>query len=374
MIMMALDHTRDFFHYDAFMHDPLDLHSTTGYLFFTRWITHYCAPVFVFLAGTSIYLQQLRKYKKELSTFLFKRGLWLIFIELIIITFSFTFDFHYKFFIMQVIWAIGISMVFMSLVVRLPYKIILSLGLLIVFGHNIFDYIESTHHGFLWDLTRNGHFATYEILPGRKFAIAYPFVPWFGLMMLGFCFGKIYEPSFDSLKRKKILLRAGIGVILFFIVLRFLNVYGNPEKWSVQSDWFVTLLSFIDTHKYPPSLLYICMTIGPALIFLSLFENSNSRISRIISVYGRVPFFYYVLHFYMLHTICMILFVTRGHSFSEVIPPINGIPFQFMIAGEGYSLKIVYVIWLSVVIALYPLCKWFSEYKKKNKSWWLSYL
>jgi len=193
-------------------------------------------------------------------------------------------------------------------------------------------------------------------------------------ILLGYCFGKIYEPSFDSTRRKKILMQGGFGLIVFFILLRFLNIYGNPFQWSVQNNLLFTILSFLNVHKYPPSLLFMCITIGPALLFLSVFENSNNKLTRAITIYGRVPFFYYVLHFYMLHILCMILFLSRGHSFSEATPPIFGIPFRFMISGEGYSLTIVYVIWISLIIVLYPLCKWFSEYKKKKSYWWLSYL
>lgn len=374
MIIMALDHTRDFFHYDAFLHDPLDLKTTTAALFFTRWITHFCAPVFVFLAGTSIYLQAIRKSKTELSSFLLKRGLWLIFVEVIIITFAWTFVPTFSVLVLQVIWAIGISMVLMALLIHLPYFVILSLGLLIVAGHNIFDYIPSTQHGFMWDLVRNGNFATHELVKGHLLTIIYPFLPWLGLMMLGYCIGKIFAPSFDPAKRKKILAWSGGGLILFFVLLRFLNIYGNPNLWAVQTTPLFTLLSFIDVHKYPPSLLFMCMTIGPALLFLSIFENVYNKITRIISVYGRVPFFYYVLHFYFLHILCMFLFLSRGHSITENTLPIFGIPFRFLIAGEGYSLTIVYVIWISLVIALYPLCKWFSDLKKRKQYWWLSYL
>ena len=373
MIIMALDHTRDFFHFDAFVHDPLDLSTTTISLFFTRWITHFCAPIFVFLSGTSIYLQSLRKSKKELSSFLFKRGLWLIFIELVVINFSWTFDFTSRVFVMQVIWAIGISMVFMGIIIRLPYKLILAFGLIIVLGHNVFDFIPNTHQGFFWDLIRNGNF-TFHQIGSHQLVIIYPFVPWLGLMMLGYSFGKIYEPSIGISQRKKILVKTGFGLLLIFAVLRFINIYGNPITWSVQSTSLFTFLSFINVHKYPPSLLFICMTIGPAMLFLSFFENTNNKLSKAVSIYGRVPFFYYVIHFYTLHILCMILFVIRGHSISEVTPDIWGIPFRFMIAGEGYSLTIVYLIWSMLVLAMYPLCKWFSELKRRSTIWWLSYL
>ena len=373
MIIMALDHTRDFFHFDSFLHDPLDVNTTTIYLYFTRWITHFCAPTFVFLSGTSIFLQGMRKNKSDLSSFLFKRGLWLIFIEMFIIGFAWTFDYTYHVFILQVIWAIGISMLLMGAIIRLPYKLILIFGVLIVFGHNVLDYFNSTHNGLFWDLLRNGNFA-FHPLGSHQFIIIYPFLPWLGLMMLGYCFGKIYDPSFDTVRRKIILLKTGVGLILFFIVLRYLNIYGNPSQWSSQDSFFKTFLEFMNVHKYPPSLLFMCITIGPALLFLSLFENTNNRLSRAITVYGRVPFFYYVLHFYFIHTLCMILFLLRGHAITEPVQGIYGIPFRFLISGEGYQLRIVYLIWISIVISLYPLCKWFSNLKKRKNYWWLNYL
>jgi len=375
MIIMALDHTRDFFHQQAFTGDPLDLATTTPALYFTRWITHFCAPVFVFLSGTSIFLQGKRKTKNELSAFLFKRGLWLIFIELFIIGFAWTFDITFKVFVLQVIWAIGISMVLMGLIIRLPFKLILAVGLMIVLGHNAFDSVRSTQQGFMWDLVRNGDFATHALGGGYQLVIIYPFLPWLGLMMLGYCLGKLYVPSFDAVKRKKILIRTGLGLLLFFVLLRYANVYGDPRPWSSQKDGLFTFLSFINVHKYPPSLLYMCITIGFALIFLSLIENTVNRITKVIIVYGRVPFFYYVLHFYILHILCMILFVARGHAFGEATPDIFGIPFHFMIAGEGYSLGIVYLIWIGIVIALFPVCKWYDNYKTAHKEKkWLSYL
>ena len=374
MIIMALDHTRDFFHADAFVKDPLDPATTTELMFFTRFITHYCAPVFVFLAGISIFLQSLRKSKAELSRFLWTRGLWLIGVEVILITFAWTFDFHFTTLVLQVIWAIGISMVFMSLLIHLTYMWILILGLLIVAGHNILDYIPSTQSGYLWDLLHNGNFAFHPLWPGTQIVIIYPFVPWLGLMMVGYCVGRVYAPEVPAAVRKARLLYTGIGLVLFFIVLRYLNIYGDPHPWSVQHDTTSTILSFLNVHKYPPSLLFFCITLGPALIFLSLFETTHNALTRIVSVYGQVPFFYYILHFYILHTLAMLLFFTRGHSFADGSQSIFGIPFNFLIAGEGYSIGIVYLIWILMVVALYPLCRWFSQYKQSHKQWWLAYL
>jgi len=300
--------------------------------------------------------------------------LWLIFVEAVIISFAWTFDFTLRIIILQVIWAIGISMVFMSGLIRLPYKMIFILGTLIVFGHNLLDTIESTHQGLFWDLVRNGNFAFHDLNNGRTMVIIYPFVPWLGLMMLGYCFGKIYDSVFSYNQRRKILIRTGGGLIIFFIILRMLNFYGDPSPWELQSTISQTIFSFLDVNKYPPSLLFMSITIGPALIFLALFESINNKITQTISVFGKVPFFYYILHFYFLHLLCTILFLFRGHSIHEATPDIFGIPFKFMIVGEGYSLTIVYIIWISLVIFLYPLCKWFSTVKSRKSYWWLSYL
>lgn len=374
MVLMALDHTRDFFHAEAFTKDPLDPATTTVLMFFTRFITHYCAPVFVFLAGISIFLQSLRKSKQELSRFLLTRGLWLIAVEVILITFAWTFDFRFSVLVLQVIWAIGISMVLMSLIIYLPNWLILSVGLIIVLGHNVLDYYPSTHEGFVWDLLHNGDFAFHQILPGVQLVIIYPFVPWLGLMMVGYCVGRIYAPDVSADRRRARLLNTGIGLILLFVLLRYINGYGDPHPWSIQHDATSTVLSFLNVHKYPPSLLFMCITLGPALVFLALFEKTNNAFTRFVSVYGRVPFFYYILHFYMLHTLSTILFFTRGHAFTDGFQSIFGIPFNFLIAGEGYSIGIVYLIWVLLVLALYPLCKWFSRYKQEHQQWWVSYL
>lgn len=374
MIIMALDHTRDFFHYDAFLHDPLDPASTTPFLYFTRWVTNFCAPVFVFLAGTSVFLQSQRKSTSELSTFLFKRGMWLVFVEVFIIGFAWTFDFSFSVFILGVIWAIGVSMICLSFLIRFSYKTILAIGLLIVAGHNVFDYFDWAQKEFWWDMLRNGDFATYPLPDGREVVIIYPFVPWLGLMLMGYCFGIFFTPSTDPGYRKSMLLRYGTGLTLLFFLLRWVNVYGDQDPWKNLGSFTTTAMSFMDAEKYPPSLLYMCITIGPALLFLAFFEQSKGRIARIIQVYGRVPFLYYVLHFYLLHILCMVLFVERGHAITEQTPEIFGIPFNYVIIGEGYSLKGVYLIWILLVAALYPVCHWFSELKKRDKSWWLSYL
>ena len=378
MLIMAIDHVRDYFHIHANTDDPLNLATTSPALFFTRWITHFCAPVFVFLSGTSIYLQSLRKTKKELSTFLIKRGLWLIVAEIVIVTLGITFNPFYNFILLQVIWAIGISMIILGLLVHAPFKLILLLGVVIVVGHNLLDIPEAVNNfkaGFWWDLLHHGFFAVYPFAANHVVAIMYPFVPWLGLMLLGYCSGIFFSQQYEASQRQQIFMVLGFGVIVLFVVVRFINVYGDPFPWSKQDNALHTFFSFIKVHKYPPSLMYMCMTIGPALIFLALIENVQNRFTNVMRTFGRTAFFYYIIHFYLIHTILAIVFFVRGHNMQDAINAMQNVPFLFVIPGEGFGLLIVYTIWLGVIIALYPLCKWYDQYKTTHKEkWWLSYL
>jgi len=379
MIIMALDHTRDFFHKTAFTDDPLNFATTTPALFLTRWITHFCAPVFVFLAGTSAFFQSSRKSTAELSRFLLTRGLWLILIEILVINLAVSFDPNYTVVGLQTIWSIGISMIILGLVIWMPFSAILTVGLIIVFGHNILDLYEKqfpTNHTYniLYSfLHRPG---VYPLGGGHSLLILYPFLSWAGLMMLGYCFGKLFT-RYEGAERRKVLTWLGLGIILFFIALRATNVYGDANHWTTKKNALFTVFSFIDTVKYPPSLLYMCMTIGPAILFIALWGNIKNGLTKFITVYGRVPFFYYVLHFTLIHILSTAAFFMRGHSFKEGLyttsqGPLP--PFNFIVPGEGYSLWIVYLVWIFVFVSLYPLCKWFSEYKQTHKQWWLSYL
>ena len=375
MVIMALDHVRDYFHQSG---DPLDLATTTPLLFFTRWITHFCAPVFVFLSGTSIYLQSLRKTKKVLQSFLIKRGLWLILIEIVVISFAWTFNPHYNIIVFQVIWAIGISMVLLGLLIRLPLNVILITGLIIVFGHNLLDIPESApgfKAGFWWDLLHHGFFAAYPISQSHVLLILYPFVPWVGLMMMGYCSGVFFSQKFTVGQRRKTLNRVGIGLIVLFIALRFTNGYGNPQQWHIQKNGLFTFLSFINVQKYPPSLLYMCMTIGPAFLLLLFFEKIKNGFTAAIKIYGRVPFFYYVAHLYLIHIASAVFVFIKGHSLAEATTINGDLPFYFLAEKDGYSLLVVYIVWAAVVIALFPLCKWYDHYKTHHREkWWLSYL
>ena len=376
MIIMALDHTRDFFHKGAWISDPTNLATTTPFLFFTRWVTHLCAPIFVFLAGTGAWFQSLRKSKKDLSLFLIKRGLWLLVVEIFIINFAFSFDVSFSIIGLQTIWAIGISMVILGLMVWLPFNIILVTGLLIVLGHNLLDYYEAglkSSPGWWYDLLHRPGF--YPLWGNHNLIILYPFLSWAGLMMLGYCFGKLFL-KYEGLQRKKMLLWLGLAILVFFVVVRFFDEYGDSAKWSTQKDSVFTFLSFMNLTKYPPSLLYMCATVGIGILFLSLFANARNGLTKFITIYGRVPFLYYVLHFFLIHLVSSVFYLLRGHSVSEGLhPDQDGFLPKFAAANEGYSLFWVYIIWICIVLSLYPLCRWFSNYKLKHKEkWWLSYL
>jgi len=382
MIIMALDHIRDFFlkvssaSADNITLDPTNPATTTAALFFTRWITHFCAPTFLLLTGVSAYLYGQKRSKNELSLFLLKRGVFLVLVEMIIITLGWTYNPLYNLIILQVIWAIGASMILMALLVRLPYSAILAIGLLIVFGHNLLDnpsISDPLKGGMLADLAYFGHFAVYSIDSSHFIIVIYSFLPWAGVMAIGYCLGKWYGKTMDAERRKKYLFGTGLILVLLFIVLRFLNVYGDPSQWSSQPRGaFYTLLSFLNTTKYPPSLLFLCMTIGPVLILLSVSEQWQNKFTSVLNVFGRVPMFYYILHFYIIHTMVVIVFYMQGYGAKDIVTP--DVPFLFRPPTFGYPLPVLYLIWLIVILILYPLCKWYDKYKSTHHQWWLKYL
>ncbi len=375
MIIMALDHVRDFFHIHGMDGDPADLTTTTPLLFLTRWITHFCAPTFVFLSGVSAYLSGIRKTKAELRSFLIKRGLWLIVVEFAIVTFGITFDPSYNIIILQVIWAIGLSMVILGLFVGASPAVILITGAVIFLGHNAFDYIQvpdTTTAGKLFHLLVVGPRGVFPISGGRIFLVLYTAIPWTGVMLLGYSAGRIFNKAVDAAKRQRLLTTIGLACVAAFIILRFINGYGDPAPWSTQKSSIMTFLSFLNTTKYPPSIMFSFMTIGPSILLLAFFEQRRNKLTAIFTVYGKVPFFYYIIHFYSIHVLCMIFFFINGHSFSEAVDPKSFAvfrPFHF-----GYGLPVVYLIWIGLVVLLYKPCKWFSKYRATHTQWWLSYL
>jgi len=375
MIIMALDHVRMYFALGTWYAEPTNLATTTPLLFFTRWITHFCAPVFVFLAGTSAFLYGTKKkHSKETAWFLFSRGLWLVFVELVIVNFAWTFDITYSFRILQVIWAIGISMVALSALVFLPHRLIFLIGMILVFGHNLLDPITvegSSAQAISWYAL---HQPGSVLIDGTLISFVYPVLPWIGLMALGYVFGIFYQKDFPAEQRERWLLIIGTAATLLFLLLRGLNLYGEPRQWQVQASLVFTLLSFLNTTKYPPSLQFLLMTMGPALLFLSLIESWGKRLSRPLIVFGRVPFFFYILHLYVIHALAMLLLVYEGRDGSEYIFSADNL-MSGRLSDFGLGLEVVYVIWLSVLVLLYPFCRWYQNYRENHASkWWLRYL
>ena len=352
MIIMALDHVRDYFHNQAMIDDPTNLATTTPILFFTRWITHFCAPTFVFLAGTSAFLSGQKRTKKDLSIFLLTRGFWLVLIEVVVVTFGWTYDPSYSMFIMQVIWSIGISLMLLGLLIWLPTAVIVALGFAIVFGHDILDKPEATHvgqFGALWQIlhTPRGPYLQ-PIDSNHGFFFLYAFPAWTGIMFLGYGFGHFYKKTVSRERRKNILLMIGLTAVVLFFLLRFLNVYGDRAPWSEQKTVALTVISFFNVSKYPPSLLYTLMTLGPAILFLAFFEQMQSRFAKFFITFGRVPFFYYVLHIYLIHTLCLIAFFATGYGVNDIVSQ----PFFFRPPKAGFDLWAVYLIWIAVVLIL----------------------
>ena len=394
MVIMMLDHTRDFVHSGAFLFDPLDLSKTTVWLFLTRWITHFCAPVFVFLAGTGAYLQLARgKSKRQLSWFLISRGLWLIVLELTVVRAVAFFNLNPQFVgFLQVIWVIGVSMIVLAGLIHLPVPVVTAFGLVMIAIHNFFDRYTVApwlppnpvpHLGAkLWMLLHQpGLFPVGRTFPSPLVFVLYPLVPWIGVMAVGYGLGALYQKE-DQVRRRALLIIGGLTTWLF-IFIRALDVYGEPVHWSRRNNVIFTILSFINTTKYPPSLDFLLMTLGPAMIALALFESgrkvlpsdevSGPFIRTFFVTFGRVPLFYYVLQWVTAHIIAILLhaaFRKPVHWLFQT--PIDW--FQNPPHGNGFNLFVVYVSWITGVLLLYPLCKWFAGLKARRRDWWLSYL
>lgn len=374
MVIMALDHTRDFFHASG-MSDPMNPDGTTIPLFFTRLITHYCAPTFVFLSGISAYLSSQNKDPKQASFFLIKRGFWLLFVEIAIITFGLTFNPFYNLIILQVIWSIGWSMILLGILSRISYRLVAVVGLILFFGHNILNYVTidpKTFIGGFIDLILTTRGKVIPLDDQHLIGAFYTILPWTGVMFVGFAIGKWYSAAFDELKRKRYLFYSGLGLFVSFLVLRYFSLYGNPEPRKDYGDVLKNFFDFLNVSKYPPSLQFLGMTLGPALMLLAGIENVKNRFANIMMVYGKVPFFYYVLHFYVIHIIVVICFYASGYGTKDIADP--NIPFLFRPATFGYILPVVYLIWLGIVAILYRPCVWFQKYKSTHHKWWLNYL
>ena len=377
MIVMALDHVRDFFHYGAQHFDPLDFSQTTPALFLTRWITHYCAPTFMFLAGTGAYLQALRgKSTAEVARFLITRGLWLVVLENTwVLCLGWKFNFDYQQINLWVIWALGVSMIVLAGLIYLPWRVLLASSLAMIVLHNAFDGIRPGQFGSMGWLWKVLHVRDAIQLPGNVLMLTtYPLIPWIGVMAAGYCFGRIMD--LDPERRQRILIRLGLFLIAGFIVLRGINIYGDPSRWATQASPVMTVLSFLNCTKYPPSLLYLLMTLGPGILALGLMERVQLAESNPLIVFGRVPLFYYLLHLPLMHAVAVALAWLRyGRvDFLFNATPALGGPVAAFPPDYGYKLAIVYLIWAAIVAALYPVCRWFARLKQRNRSVVFSYL
>jgi len=367
MILMALDHTRDFLGVNTF--NPTDLGHTTAPLFFTRWITHFCAPVFFLLTGTGAYLSLRKKSKSELSRFLLTRGLWLILLECTLLRclgLQFNFDYHVT--LLNVLWALGWAMIVLSALVHLPVSVTTALGLIIIAGHNLLDSIRSSNP--LWSILHSPNFVFGSA--EHSVFVSYTLIPWVGVTAVGYGLGRIYDWTAE--RRRMFLLDTGLGLAAAFLILRGINVYGDPLRWAVQKSTLFTALSFLNTCKYPPSLLFLLMTLGPALVFLWAVEKRTPKLLRPALVFGKAPMFYFLLHVPLIHLIAVgACYARYGHvHWMFESPSIGQFPFTPP-TGWGFSLPIVYLFWICVVIALFPLCRWFAAVKRRRSDAWLSY-
>jgi len=366
MVIMALDHARDYF--SNYPHDPLDLDHTSTPMFFTRWITHFCAPVFVFLAGTSVFLSLGRgKSKNDAARTLLTRGIWLILLELTIVRFGWMFNFDYHLIILQVIWAIGCSMVALSLLIYLPRPLIAFIALAMIFGHNLLDVYDAPYANYaVWDLLHKQNPVPYG--NGYLLFVIYPIVPWIGVMAMGYIFGALVRK--DEAQRNRWFIGIGLSAIVLFFILRYTNAYGNPTPWQHRESAWRSFLSMLDCRKYPPSLLYLLMTLGPAILSLPLLEKLSNGIGKVFTVYGRVPMFYYILHIYLLHGMALVTGLIMGFPASRFTSNDTILTHD----SWGFSLAVVYVFWLAAVVLLYFPCRWFMRVKMNDSRWWLSYL
>jgi uncharacterized membrane protein len=367
MIVMALDHTRDFFGNSGL--NPTDPATTTIPLFFTRWITHFCAPTFFLLTGTGAFLAGRRRSKPELSKFLFTRGLWLIFLELVVTRdFGWQFNFDYRVTILIVLWALGWAMITLSVLIYLPTRVIAVIALGMIAAHNLFDSVS--WNNWFWSILHQPSILYSS--PRFTLRVVYPLIPWVGVTAAGYCLGQIY--AWPAERRRAFLLRMGLLATAAFLLLRGINVYGDPNPWETQKSAASTVLSFLNTTKYPPSLLFLLMTLGPAMLFLWLVDGGTPRWFRPALVFGKVPMFYYLLHIPLIHLLALAVCYARYGQVHWMFesPTLANFPIT-QPPGWGYSLPFVYLIWVIVVVALYPLCRWFAGVRQRNSAAWLSY-
>ena len=379
MILMAVDHVR--------VYSGLPAGGPTPGIFFTRWVTNFCAPAFIFLAGTSAFL--LGRMRPGLSRFLVTRGIWLVFLELTVLRVAWTFNFDFMHYEMAgVIWVIGWCMILVAGLVKLPLRAIGTIGLVIIAGHNLADThlgalvpaLSSSSLSGLWKVLYLGFYGgPIRLGPdGPYLTVLYSIIPWIGVMAAGYAFGAVL--MLEPLRRDRICLRLGLGAVALFIVLRGFNLYGDPRPWNVPTVGepgappMPLLLAFLNTNKYPASLLFLLMTLGPTIASMPLLDRAGGALARWITVFGRVPFFFYVLHIPMIHGFALLVSLARS---GEVNPwlfanhPMGNPP-----PPDGYTwgLGTLYAVWAVAILALYFPCRWFADLKARRKDSWLGYL
>jgi uncharacterized membrane protein len=377
MVIMALDHVRDFFHAAAMSFSPTDLSRTTTVLFFTRWITHFCLPVFMFAAGMGVYLYGRNRTKGQVSRFLWTRGLWFVMLELTVMQLAYNFNFSLRYLVLLLIlWIFGICLLAMAALVYMPIRWLAVLSVAVMLLHNCLDGISAAQFGsgaWIWNLLHQP-----GVIPvaGKLVLITYTFLPWIGVMAAGFCFARVFQLGPEA--RRRTMLRLGLALTILFIALRAVNRYGDPTPWSHQKSVLFTVLSFLNCTKYPGSLDFLLMTLGPALLVLAWFERRTFKPANPLVVFGRVPMFYFILHFYLIHALAVLAAWLRygssvGRFMFNPLPSMGG-PRALFPPDFGYSLLTVYGVWLLVLVLLYPVCRWFAKVKSTRRDWWLSYL
>lgn len=371
IVLMELDHVRDFFNVSAFLFDPLDLQKTSLALYLTRWITHFCAPTFVLLAGVSAFLHG-RKIgsRAALSRFLLTRGLWLIFLEFTVIAYAWNFTLDSV--ALQVIWALGVSMMVLAALVWLPMPVIIGFGVLLIAGHNAFDRVAPAsmgEFGALWTLLHNE--GSIKLWKGFEVWVLYPLVPWVGVMALGYGLGFVFLQ--DAERRSRTLTVLGLSMIAGFLLLRAGGFYGDPQASMIHPNPWATVGDFLNVRKYPPSLLYLLVTLGPVLVLLPWLERVKGFGAELFASFGRVPLFFYVLHLYLAHALMLAIGMAMGYP-ARIFVGVMADPKAMIDIGWGFSLPVTYCVWLLILAILYPACRWFGELKRRRHDWWLGYL
>jgi len=370
---MVLDHVRDFVHVSGSSLNPLDPDHTTPLLYLTRWVTHFCAPTFVFLAGVAAQLQLSRgKSRGAVAWLLLTRGFWLIILENTVIGFAWSFHFPYVFFL-QVMWAIGWSMIVLSGLVWLPRVVVLGVGAAIIAGHNLLDGVAPAQPGALADLSAFFDVGGSANLGRVRILDVYPVLAWIGIMSFGYGLGQVFvlPPG----RRDRILRWLGLALIGAFFVLRFANGYGDPHPWYRREEWGRTVMAFFDVEKYPPSLMFVCITLGPVLALFPAMARWSGAPARVLATFGSVPLFAYVLHIYIAHVLAIVL-----HILHRILAmgPFDIEHRAALAAGKlndpGLPLFVTWLAWVAVLILLYPLCRWFADVKRRRSDWWLGYL